>query len=209
MITRLLAAALIASIPCAEVARADDAAAADPDWPCAQALVPKISAAQLWTRDLPENSAMTAPPELSDLGRSAMDPRIADDKAVKLLKDYFAKVKDRKKVESQAPTVFVVALTEANSQRQQQINGIKSFTRGQFELSRKLAEDVNELDKKTAGQPAKEGTPEKAIEDRVQMERRIFEDREHQVKYLCETPAGGEGRIGIVARTLDGFLGKK
>ena len=126
-----------------------------------------------------------------------------------MLKDYIAKAKDRKKLNADIPTIFIVALTEANSQREHQISGIKNFTRGQFALSKKLADDVNELDKLTAGQPAKEGTPERTIEDRLQLERRVFEDREHQVKYLCETPAGGEARLGIVAHTLDGALTKK
>lgn len=209
MITRLFAAALLASTACT-AAFADESPATDPDWPCAQQLVPKISAAQVWTGPLAdENSAMTAPPELSDLGRSAMDQKITDDKAVKLLKDYFAKAKDHKKLKADIPTIFIVALTETNAQRERQISGIKNFTRGQFALSKKLADDVNELDKLTAGQPAKDGTPEKAIEDRLQLERRVFEDREHQVKYLCETPAGGEARLGIVARTLEEALGKK
>ena len=197
MIKRLLATtALLASVACTSAFAAET----DPDWPCAQQLVPKIAAAQLWTSgDLPdENAAMTAPPELSDLGRSVMDSRIADDKVVKMLKDHFAKVKDHKKLNAEIPTLFIVALTEANSQRQRQISGIKDFTRGQFTLSKKMADDVNELDKLTAGQPAKDGTPEKAIED-----------REHQVKYLCEAPSGGEARLGLVARTLEGAMGKK
>jgi hypothetical protein len=68
---------------------------------------------------------------------------------------------------------------------------------------------VGQLDKLTEGQPAKEGTPEKTLEERVQFERRVFEDREHQVKYLCEAPADGESRLGIVARTLESLLPKK
>ncbi len=198
-----LTAALLITLPFTSALAQES----DPDWPCAQQLVPKIVAAQLWSGPLPdENVAMTAPPDLSELGRNAMDSKVSEQDAVKSLKTYFAKVKSPQKRLEQIPTAFIVALTEANSRRDRQINGIKSFTRGQFALSKQLAADVNELDKLTQGQPAKEGTPEKAIEEKVQFERRVFEDREHQVKYLCEAPADGEARLGLVARTLEALL---
>jgi len=182
----------------------------DPDWPCTQQLVPEIAAAQVWTAEVPDPAiAMTAPPDLSELGRQSMSPVLTDAKAIALLNDYFGKIKDRKRIAKEAPIVFAVALNEANVQRARQISGIKSFNRGQMALSKKLADDVNELDKMTGGVHAKDGTPEKAVEDRAHMEQRVFEDREHQVRYLCEAPATGEQRIGAVAKTLQDFMAKK
>jgi len=206
MIIRLTAAAAILSLAPLTAAMAQDA---DPDWPCVQQLIPKIAAAQVWNGPtVDENLAMTAPPELSELGRNAMDPKVSADAAVKSLKTYFAKVKSRPRLASEIPTVFIVALTDANGQREREINGIKGFTRGQFALSKKLAEDASELDKLTQGQLAKEGTPEKNLEDRVSFERRMFEDNEHQVKYLCEAPGESESRIGLIAKTLEQMLPK-
>ena len=213
MIRRLTLSSLIALLPltAALAAPPSDEAPVDPDWPCQQQLVPEIAAAQVWTGNLPESSAaMTAPPELSELGRAAMSPSTPDAKVTANLREYFAKIKDRKKINDQAPLVFVIALNEANAQRAKQLHGIKAFSRGQMALSQQLAKDVSELDRLTNGQPAREGTPEKAVEDRTHMEQRVFEDREHQIRFLCEAPATGEQRIGLVATTLQDILaGKK
>lgn len=205
MFHRLTGIALAMMIP-AGAALADEGA--DPDWPCQQRLVPQIAAAQLWPGPLPpESTAMTAPPELSELGRSVMSPAITDAQASKILADYQAHLKNAKKFKQEAPTVFLIALTEANAQRQHQINGIKKFTQGQFALSRKLADDVGELDKLTQGQPAKEGTPGMEVENRVHLEQKVFEDREKQVQFLCEAPSEGEQRLGVVAHVLGQAIG--
>jgi hypothetical protein len=199
---RLTGIVLALAIPTA-AALADEAA--DPNWPCQQRLVPKISAAQLCAGELPpENAALTAPPELSELGRSVMSQSISDDQAAKLLTDFKAHLKNAKKFKQEAPTVFLAALFEANYQRTREISGIKKFTEGQFALSKKLAEDVGELDKLTQGQPAKEGTPAMDVENRVHLEQKVFEDREKEVPYLCEAPSIGEQRLGLVARVLGG-----
>lgn len=184
---------------------------ADQDWPCQQRLVPKIAAAQLWSGPaLPEEkTVLTAPPDISDLGRSVMSPTISDAQATKMLTDYKAHLKSAKKFKAVAPTLFLIALTEANSRREEQISGIKRFTQGQFALSRKLADDVNELDKQTMGQPAKDGTPAMDLENQVHMEQKVFEDREKQVKFLCDTPAGDEQRLGLVAHVLQTALEAK
>lgn len=199
---RLTGIVLALAIPAA-TALADEAA--DPNWPCQQLLVPKLAAAQLWAGDLPPaDSVLTAPPDLSELGRSVMSQSITDDQASKMLTDFKAHLKSAKKFKAEAPTVFLAALNEANFQRARQISGIKKFTEGQMALSKKLAQDVDDLDKLTQGQPARDGTPAMDVENRVHLEQKVFEDREKEVPYLCEAPSIGEQRLGLVARLLGG-----
>jgi hypothetical protein len=179
----------------------------DPDWPCEQILVPEVSAAVVWDgpavdkltenwRDLPELAALVqrltdrnAFPQQSDAqiaGFAAAQPPAEKDQRLTLL--------------------FAGVLETLNEDRSHLISGIKRYSRDQERRAQALDRHLTEMVE--LERDSTEAATQRLSEMRrsIEIEQRAFDDREKSIMYLCTRPVVVEQRLGVLARTIAGYL---
>ncbi|MFC7473758.1 hypothetical protein ACFQS7_05300 [Dankookia sp. GCM10030260] len=165
---------------------------ADPDWPCAQRLVPQLAAGALWPglaagdwRGVPEVAALVA----------RIAPRAVEEAAgVAAIQD-FATALDAEARRNLLHLAFTGTLEETNRQRDLLIAQIRRFARHQ----RDLAERVRGLE------AALRAAPDAAREELAQRHffaAKSYTDAERTLRFACEAPVRLEARMGAYARAM-------
>jgi hypothetical protein len=175
--------------------------AADPDWPCVQRLVPRISAAALWSGPAPEGDWRAEPDVAALVARIA--PRAVEEAEGVAAIAAFAAPLDAPARRHTLPLAFAGLLAQANAQRDVLIEQIRRFTRRQrdlAEIARNVAAELRTL-------PA-EAPPERRaeLEQRRHFTARAFEESERTLRYACEAPVRLEARLGAYGRALQAAL---
>lgn len=172
-----------------------------PDWPCSQAKVPEISLAAVW-----------AGPPLDDLApRWRDDPRIhemvarlaarrtplAD--AEQMAADFLAQAPADRTERGKA--LFRGLFDRLNAERSTVMSGLERVTRKQRRQAEKIRSDTLELEN------LQEATsPDQAkiaqLSSQLAWETRIFEDRRHVVRFVCEAPVAIDQRIFALGRAI-------
>ncbi len=186
---------LLAALP--GVARA---AAEDPDWPCIQRLVPRISAAQVWAGPEPDPASWQGDLEVSRLASKLAARRVPLSEAEKLIEDF---------AESQPPAALNVKLTALfgrslqiiNQDRASIIAGIKRFTKRQRQLAERIR--VTRASLKDGDGSASNAAD---LRETLDWDLRIFDEREKSMSYLCEQPVLLEQRGFALGRTIYFFV---
>lgn len=182
------------------------AAETESDWPCIQRLVPHVSAATVWAGpSLDELPEWRSDPEISklagDLGGRALPVREAEAR-VEAFANAQGPDKDRR-----LTMLFAGILEKINAERLSVIDGIKRYARRQQALAAKIESTLAEID----ALPRQGGSPEQdarriELSERNTWDNRIYEEREHSLAYLCETPVMLEQRIFVLARSIQNHL---
>ena len=197
-ITGVLAAALVVGLGAAGVgpgARAQPAAA-DPDWPCVQRLVPSLSAGMMWAGP-PVDAAMAARADDEDvirLGEAIAQRRVPLDEAEGRIEGFAAGLAPGGRGQALA-ALFGVTLKAVNAERGQIINGIKRFSRRQRALGDEIAAVGAKLRRDDAGADPDLG-------ERRAWGLRLYDEREATLSYLCEQPVVLEQRAFALARAI-------
>ncbi|SMF60053.1 hypothetical protein SAMN06265365_121114 [Tistlia consotensis] len=190
-----LAASLVLLL--AAPVRAEEAQ--DADWPCAQRLVPELSAATVW-----------AGPPLDDALATWQD----DEEVVRLVGEASARSvpldQARQKIaafadgltadrDARLTRLFAGLLQTINSERSSIIAGIGRYTRKQRALAARIEQTGSELDKPADQSDQKTRSQ---LQQRQEWDIRIYQDREHSTKYLCQQPVDLEQRLFQLARVI-------
>ncbi len=171
----------------------------DPDWPCVQRLVPRLSAAALWPGPGPEGE-WRAEPEVAALVGRIMPRTTSEAEGVAAIGS-FAALLDAAARRRLLPLAFAGALEETNRQRDVLIEQIRRFARRQ----RDLAERVRSLEAEL--RPGPEDPAARAeLEQRHGFAARAFIEAERTMRYACEAPVGLESRLGGYVRALRAAL---
>ena len=181
-------------------AGAGPAPGADPDWPCAQRLVPRLTAAALWPGPAPEGDWRAEPEVAALVGRVA--PRAVPERDGVAAIERFAAPLDPPARRRLLPLVFAGALDEANRLRDGLIEQIRRFARRQ----RDLAEGVRRLEAELRAMPADAGPAREELEQRRAFAAKAFTDANTTVRFACEAPVRLEARLGAYARALAAAL---
>ena len=179
----------------------------DPDWPCEQILVPEVSAAVVWDgpsvdkltenwRDLPEVEALVR--------------RITDRNAVPQQSDAqiaeFAAAQPPAEKDKMLTLLFAGVLETLNADRSHLISGIKRYSRDQERRADALGQQLSEI-VALEGDSSEEGAQRlEELNRTVVLEQRAFDEREKSISYLCTRPVVVEQRLGVLARTIAGYL---
>jgi len=170
---------------------------ADPDWPCVQRLVPRLSAAVLWPGPQPDGD-WQAEPDVAALVTRIAPRGVADTEGLAAI-GAFAAALDAPARRGLLPLAFAGLLERTNAQRDELIAQIRRFTRRQHdlaELSRGLAAELRTL-------PATAPPEQRAeLEQRRLFTAKAFEDAERTLRYACEAPVRLEARLGAYGRAL-------
>ncbi len=175
----------------------------DPDWPCDQLLVPKLSAGSYWAGTIP---AVPQPnwrddPSYSRMVETLADRATPDDQAVKLAVTYIRHqpVKQRARA---AAALFGAVVVEANDQRDLVITRLDELSRRQKNLSA----TIDRIEAKLAAIPATATGDQAQLRTELTGDRDLriqgFQDTQHSITFACAVPGDYDRRLGALARAL-------
>ncbi len=178
----------------------------DPNWPCIQRKVERLSAGALWPHVLADN-----PPEL-DADERALAARLAlrrvsQEDAATMVAQYLVETPDARNTD-RLGAVFLEAFQRIDGDRFRIIDGIDRYAAKQLSL----AAEIDGLRTEMAAAMAVEDKDDAAfdridaLEERLDWSERVFEDRGRALTYVCESPVLLEQRAFAMARLLAGQI---
>ncbi len=174
---------------------------ADPDWPCVQRLVPRLTAGALWPGPAPAGDWREETKVAAIVERVA--PRtVAEEEGVAALQAFAAPL-DPAERRRLLPLAFAGLLDQTNAQRDGLIDAIRRFTRRQRELAEQARAVAAELRTLPAEAPAAQRAE---LEQRRFFTAKAFDDAERTLRFACEAPVRLEGRLGVYGRALAAAL---
>ena len=182
-------------------ARSAPPRAEDPDWPCQQRLVPKLTAAAYWSGPALEGLGdWRADPAVTDMVRRLAPRRVSTQEGLSEIAAFVRSVSaDRPR---RAAFVFRGLLEETDRERAGLIEGLKEIGRRQRELAdlvARLATEVNVIPPDARGETAARRID---LQQRHDFTARNFEEIQRTIRYACETPVVLDARLGAWARAL-------
>ena len=176
------------------------AASSDPDWPCIQRLVTRISAAQVWGGPEPSPADWRGDLEVDRLA-ARLAARATPVEDTEKLVEAFAEAQPDQAVNAKLTALFGRTLEVINRDRASIIAGIKRFAQHQRALSERIRETRATL-KQNAGTEAADGE----ATEQLSWDIRVFDEREKSMTYLCEQPVLLEQRAFALGRTIYFFV---
>ena len=196
----LLSLAVLSLLP----ASARAAGSEDPDWPCIQRLVPRISAVQVWAGPEPDPAGWQGDLEISRLASKLAARRTPLSDTEKLVED-FAEAQAPDALNEKLTALFGRTLQIVNRDRASLIAGIKRFAKRQRQLAERIRATRADL-KDGAGTVDAAAAEESKLQELLTWDLRIFDEREKSMKYLCEQPVLLEQRAFALGRTIYFFV---
>ncbi|WP_342148853.1 hypothetical protein [Methylorubrum sp. SB2] len=183
----------------------------DPDWPCAQRRVPTIGYGAVWTGPDPTGAASEwgNDREAAQLARKLASRRTELREADTLI-DEFAEKLDPAEKQKRLTHVFAGVYEIVTGERSTVMNGIVRYAQGQRRLAERIrdeADKVSELKDSPDNDTTKVSSKEVAeLETKFNWDRRIFDERNQSVSYVCEVPTLLEQRLGEIAKRIQAKL---
>jgi hypothetical protein len=172
-----------------------------PDWPCAQAKVPEISLAAVWSGPALDDAAG----KWKDNAKvSALVPRLAArrtplQEAEKEIAEFLSDP-GAKKVEI-GKLLFAGLFDTLNAERSSVMNGLERVIRKQREAADKIRSDTLAMQAlQDASAPDQAKIQE--LGNQLIWQTRIFEDRLRVIKFVCEVPTAIEQRLFALGRVI-------
>lgn len=177
----------------------------DPDWPCDQTLVPKLSAASYWAGTIPA----TPQPNWRDnstysrMVETIVNRDTPEDQALSQARAYIRRQPASQRAHA-AAALFGAAVAEANDQRDQVITRLDDLSRRQKNLSA----TIDQIEAKLAAIPANATGDQAELRTELTGDRDLriqgFQDTQHAMTFACAVPGDYDRRLGALARTLQG-----
>lgn len=173
------------------------AAERDPDWPCAQILVPTLSPEQIWAGDPIEGKAedWRDIPGVQPVLKQILDRRIEPDQEQAAI-DRFADGlgPDRNTV---LTALFAGAFDTLNRERGEAIAAVRRYAHQQRELLDSIDKALTRLQELPADAPEAA-----ALKEEIAWRRRILDERRRYQSALCDQPVQLEQKAGRIARDI-------
>jgi hypothetical protein len=199
--TALLAAALLA---CAGAARSAPPGPRDPNWPCEQIKVPRMSLAAIWSGPaLDDAGDWRQDPQVADLVRVMAQRRVPLEQAEAGIRAFAAQAGEQKQ-----PKLLLAlrgAFSVLDDERDSVIAGLDRFGARQKELAASLRQDNEKLRTMQSDSAASSADVQQMLQ-RVTWQAQVFEDRRQALRYACDVPAKIEQRLFVLARTIHDVL---
>jgi len=172
-----------------------------PDWPCAQAKVPEISIAAVWSGP-PLGDASEKwkkDPKVSALVAKVAARRTPLAEAEKAITEFLSTAATDK---AEAGKLLFAGLFDTlNAQRSSVMNGLERVTRKQREAAEKIRSDTVAL-QALQDEAQRDQAKVDELSNHLVWETRIFEDRRSVIKFVCDAPTTIDRRLFSLARTI-------
>jgi hypothetical protein len=173
----------------------------NPDWPCQQRLVQKLTAAAYWNGPALEGLVdWRTDPAIADLVRRLAPRLVSTQEGLSEIAAFVRSVSnDRSR---RTALVFRGLLEETDRERARLIEELKEIGRRQRELAdlvARLATELNAIPPDARGETAAKRID---LQQRHDFTARNFEEIQRTIRYACETPVELDARLGAWARAL-------
>jgi hypothetical protein len=178
---------------------------ADPDWPCPQRLIPKLSPGLFWSGpSVAEADDWRLEPRVAALVEKISPRKVAADRGKALIGVFVQGLgEDRSRL---LVLAFAGLLEETNRQRAELIERIQAFARRQRELADIAARAGEDLGKIPADAEGEAAARRLDLEQRHHYVSMAFQESQRTMRYACEAPVQLESRLGDYARALQAAL---
>jgi hypothetical protein len=180
---------------------AETVVAAEADWPCVQRRVVELSVAQMWAGPPidPATSLWRDDQAVASLVRSLASRRTSLEEASTAIERFSNALGTDK--DAKLALLFAGVFELINTERRRLINGIERFARKQKSLADQISETGRILAQST------NPTPERtALEQKLQWDTRIYDDRNQALTYVCESPVLLEQRVYAFGQEISRHL---
>nr|WP_249141662.1 hypothetical protein [Bradyrhizobium diazoefficiens] len=172
-----------------------------PNWPCAQAKVPEISLAAVWSgpslddaeTKWKDDAKVTALVSKLSARKTPMD------EAEKSVKEFLAGSAADKT--ANAKLLFAGLFDTLNAQRSQVMNGLERVSSKQRQAAEKIREETIQL-QALQGAASRDDSKVEALSNELIWKTRIFEDRNKVVRFVCEVPTAIDQRLFALGRVI-------
>ncbi|MDP3959081.1 MAG: hypothetical protein Q8Q26_03240 [Pseudorhodobacter sp.] len=168
----------------------------DPNWPCIQRKVETLSPGLMWPDSI---SAAPLDPSARDLVAALALRRVGLDAAEERIRAF-----------SESPpgadaqvlgNVFLGVFDKLNSDRRRLIDGIARYAHSQTALAARIDSARTEVETQMAA-TAPDFDRIDLLEEQIDWDERIYQDRARALSYVCETPVLLEKRAYAIAQLL-------
>ncbi len=170
------------------------------DWPCPQRLVPKLEPGQMWSGPPLDSVPTTPDPAVAALSPKLMDLHAAPETLTAEVRTFSDGLPAERREEA-LTELFAVTLDRLNADRATLISGIKRYARGQRALAEKVAAETRSLEA-LRQQPSPDPAQLSDLETARTWDTRIFSDRQHSLRLVCDQPVQVEQRAFALARII-------
>ena len=172
----------------------------DPDWPCAQRLVPVLAPGSYWPGPVPQQTAWRDDDKLFPLVTDIVNRDTPDADAITKLNGYADAIPADKRAAAY-PALFSAIVDETNDERTLLVNRIKQLGLRQRRMGDSVAKISTQVDQVPATDPK-----HNELAGERDFDIKAFQDTQHTMRYACDAPAAMERRLGLFARTLQDKL---
>jgi hypothetical protein len=180
------------------------AAPPDPDWPCQQIKVPRLSLAAIWSGPLPEQqqTEWRTDQPVADLVRETAERRMPIEQAHNAIHDFAHATQDK-----QAKLLELLSglFSVLDDERATVIAGLDRFGARQRELAGELRDDNAKLSALRA-EPSPDAGEVNQMTQKVTWGAEVFQDRRRSLSFACEVPGKIEQRLFALARIIQSEL---
>ncbi len=169
----------------------------DPDWPCAQRLVPRLTAATIWGGH-DATGDWRVDPEVAAVVAAVAPRSVSAQDGARQVERLVAALPPGERP-TRAALLFAGLVDETNGQRAQVIDRLRATARRQralTELTSKITAELRALPADAPSAQREEVTSRRAFLIRE------YEDIERTVRYACEVPVRMEAKLGVLAQAL-------
>jgi hypothetical protein len=181
---------LVAAVPHSE----------DPDWPCQQRLVPKLTLAAYWNGPVDEQGDWRDDPEVAALVRELAPRQVSTERGLARIA-VFARSASGDHPHRLA-LAFRGLLEETDRERADLIERLKQIGRRQHELAELAAQLASELDAIPPDATGEAAAKRIDLQQRHDFTARNFEEVQRTIRYACEAPVTLDARLGAWARAF-------
>ena len=179
----------------------------DKNWPCIQRKVSTLSAGQMW-RGEPfdtKDESWKSNKAVTDLVAKILPRRVPLTETEKHLQTFAANHKPTPEKPLQG--VFLALLSETNQIRSEIIRGINRFAKRQKALTTRITANRQKRDalekKDQAGTLTKQEDKDlQQLDQALEWDKRIYEEREQSLEYVCEAPVILEQRLFALSKQI-------
>lgn len=173
----------------------------NPDWPCRQILVGRLSPAAVWSGPSIEGIAWRNDQAIADTVGKLAPRRIPLEEAERMIGD-FARSQGAAKG-PKLTAVFAGLYETLDGERSEVIEGLLRFGAKQKELADKIRAENALARELPSKEPLDTGKKDaKTVAQDLEWDLRIFDERRQSLAYVCESPTLIEQRLFALAKII-------